>query len=304
MAWRMRWLTALVAAFPCAALAHVQDSTTGWTPDWGGAAVVVLLLLGVVLYWAGSWQLRRTGGGQAQPGRDVCFAGGAIVLAICLLPPLDAWSADSFAAHMVQHELLMLVAAPLLVLALPLPVFLWAFPEVMRRPLARWTRATPVRSAWRFVTHPATGWISHALALWIWHVPRFFRAALESSALHDLQHFSFVVTALLFWTGLLLRGQGEARGLSVLYLFTTTIHTGVLGALITFAGAPLYSPTIITGTAGQVLRDQQLGGLIMWVPGSMVYVAAGLALFLQWVKSRSGADATLQAQPSHQTNLR
>jgi putative membrane protein len=132
--------------------------------------------------------------------------------------------------------------------------------------------------------HPASGWTAHALALWIWHIPLLFQAALQSRWLHDLQHLTFVLTALLFWSGLFLARGAAHRGAAVLYLFTTTVHTGVLGALITFADVPWYSPALRPAALPDAMQDQQLGGLIMWVPGSMVYVAAGLYLLLQWIR--------------------
>jgi putative membrane protein len=290
-----RWFFSQLAFVPCAAGAHALDDAV--TIDTGAAVVLALLALAVLLFGVGSRRLRRKGGAHAQAGRDGCFAMGALALGACLLPPLDVWSSNSFFAHMVQHELLMLVAAPLLVLGRPLPVFLWAFPERLRRRIAVWTSTAAIAATWRALMHPATGWAAHAVALWAWHVPVVFRAALENQALHDLQHFTFVLTALLFWSGLMLqRAPGAGRGLGVLYLFTTTVHTGVLGALITFATEPLYTPDILMASVPDALRDQQLGGLTMWVPGSMVYVAAGLVLFLRWVRA---SDRTVWGKPDH-----
>jgi cytochrome c oxidase assembly factor CtaG len=190
---------------------------------------------------------------------------------------------------MVQHELLMLVAAPLLVLGRPLPVLLWALPRPARLRVATWTRGVAVATFWRWMTQPATGWTAHAAALWIWHIPVLFRTALTSNLLHDLQHLCFVVTALMFWSGLFMARSASRHGAAVFYLFTTTVHTGMLGAVITLAGRPLYAPDFSAMALSDTLRDQQLGGLIMWVPGAMVYVGAGLVLFLRWVR---GSEAS------------
>jgi putative membrane protein len=282
----------MLAAVPSLASAHTFQEP-GSSIDAGSAVVLLLLLAAAALHGVGYARLRRNAGRMPdQWRRAACFATGLLALAICLLPPLDAWSQVSFSAHMVQHELLMLVAAPLLVLGRPLPIFLWAFPAPTRQRMAACVRIPATAAAWRWLVHPATGWIAHALALWVWHVPVLFRAALGSQGLHELQHFSFVTTALLFWSGLLFARAGPHRGLAVLYLFTTTVHTGVLGALITFAGQPLFAPGILAAPLPEVLRDQQLGGLIMWVPGSMVYVAAGLVMFLQWVRTAGGSPTS------------
>jgi putative membrane protein len=278
-----QWPVGILCFAPVVAFAHVPQGDSP-ASDVGVVVVAVLLLIPVLLYGAGLARCWRRGAGHGvRATRTACFAGGMLALAACLLPPLDTWSATRFAAHMIQHELLMLVAAPLLVLGRPLPVFLWAFSGPTRARLAAWTRAGPVSATWRMLMHPATGWTAHALALWVWHVPVLFHAALEDRLLHDLQHLTFTLTALLFWSGLLLARSARRLGAAVLYLFTTTVHTGVLGALITFATRPWYVPDS-TFELPDALQDQQLGGLIMWVPGSMVYVGAGLVLLLQWVR--------------------
>jgi putative membrane protein len=139
---------------------------------------------------------------------------------------------------------------------------------------------------WRGLTAPLTAWLLHAAALWVWHIPVLFNAALADPALHDFQHASFLITALIFWHSLLRHGAHAARGGAILYLFTTTIHTGVLGALLTFARNPLYAPFDVgLRVWGSLtpLEDQQLGGLIMWVPGALVYVGVALTLLARWL---------------------
>jgi cytochrome c oxidase assembly factor CtaG len=211
------------------------------------------------------------------------------VLALALLSPLDRWGAELFAIHMVQHEALMLIAAPLLVLGRPLPVFLWAFSGSWRAGLARFSQNRTVGSLWAGLCAPLSGWILHALALWIWHAPRLFNAVLIHRGVHDLQHFTFLATALLFWTALFQERRRAHQGAAILYLFTTTVHTGVLGALITFAQRPWYSAYLQTSRSWGFtpLEDQQLGGLIMWVPGSLVYIGVALVLLARWIQSSS-----------------
>jgi putative membrane protein len=220
--------------------------------------------------------------------RGSAFAAGWIALALCLLSPLDALATESFALHMVQHEALMLIAAPLLVLGRGLPTFLWALPHGARITTGRATRSPTLRWLWRALTAPLSAWILHAAALWVWHAPALFNAALVDPALHDFQHTSFFVTALLFWHAVLRHGAHGARGMAVLYLFTTTVHTGVLGALLTFARTPWYGAfdrglTRYWGLTA--LEDQQLGGLIMWVPGACVYAGVALVLVARWISA-------------------
>jgi putative membrane protein len=244
------------------------------------------ILTAAVLYCIGLMRLHSA----ARPGRRVfgralAFAGGLGVLCIALLSPLDAWSAELFAAHMVQHELLMLAAAPLLVLGRPLPIFLWAFSGAWRNALATWSRSGLVRRCWQGLVSAGTAWALHALALWIWHVPPFFNAAVLNRGIHDMQHLTFLLTALVFWAALFDERRRERQGVAILYLFTTTVHTSILGALITFAGHPWYASYLQMSTQWHLtaLEDQQLGGLIMWVPGSLVYVGAALVLLARWI---------------------
>jgi cytochrome c oxidase assembly factor CtaG len=121
------------------------------------------------------------------------------------------------------------------------------------------------------------------LALWAWHVPALFDAALRSPAMHILQHASFLASALLFWWAALGGAPAPARrGVAMVLLFTTMLHTGALGALLALAPAPWYPHYVDSAAAGlDPLEDQQLGGLVMWVPGGLAYLAAGLAAAFQ-----------------------
>jgi cytochrome c oxidase assembly factor CtaG len=220
----------------------------------------------------------------------LAFFAGLAVLAASLLPPLDRWSASSFAFHMTQHELLMLVAAPLMVLGRPLPYFFWSLPDSWRPGVARAIRHPAVRGFWSGLLNPTFAWAFHAAVLWVWHAPSFFDAALRSRGIHDFQHLCFLVSALVFWSALLEERARERQGAAVLYLFTTTVHTGVLGALLTFASHPWYAAYVFTTPEWNLspLEDQQIGGLIMWVPASVVYVGVGLALLGRWILSSDG----------------
>jgi putative membrane protein len=188
---------------------------------------------------------------------------------------------------MTQHEVLMLLAAPLLVLSRPLVPYLWALPARMRSSVGAVGKKRGVRVVWRTLTNPLVAWAIHAVALWLWHAPVLFQATLRSDFVHTLQHLSFLGSALLFWWALIHSRRGVmSYGAAVLYMFTTSVHSGVLGALLTFAHTvwyPAYATT--TGSWGLTpLEDQQLGGLIMWVPAGLVYIVAGLALMVGWMR--------------------
>ena len=136
------------------------------------------------------------------------------------------------------------------------------------------------RVPWLILTAPLAAWLVHAIALWLWHVPTLFEAALASPGVHTLQHTSFLLAALVYWWSVAgSGGSGRHRGAAMLSLFTTMIHTGALGALLTLSPVAWY-----TAYAGRTaafgldpLEDQQLGGLVMWIPAGFAYVACGLA---------------------------
>jgi putative membrane protein len=271
------------------AYSHELASVSPSDARRGILEVTLPLLLAVGLYALGVVRLwRRCGPGRgASYGRVISFALGCIALVAALLSPVDTFSGQLFTIHMIQHEMLMLVAAPLLVLGRPIPIFLWAFSPDWRSRLGTMSRLRWFNESWSALTSPLSGWLLHAAALWGWHAPALFEAALENPRVHDLQHLTFFITALIFWTALL-RGRASTNdGVSILYLFTTTVHSGVLGALITCAGHPWFGHYLETAPDWglSALEDQQLGGLIMWVPASLVYVGAALYLLVRWIKS-------------------
>jgi putative membrane protein len=215
------------------------------------------------------------------------FAAGWAALVIALVSPLHALGSALFSAHMTQHEILISIAAPLLVLGRPIIPLLWAFPKEWRRSLADLARLGSVRRAWNALTTPSVAFALHAIALWAWHLPGPYQATLSSGLMHSLQHTSFIVTALLFWWTILGSSRGElGRGRAILYLFVTALQTSALGALLTFAPSLWYPAYATTTTPWGLspLDDQQLGGLIMWIPGSIAYLIAALVLFAAWLR--------------------
>ncbi len=251
--------------------------------------VIISLTITAILFAIGLYRLWR----EAPKRRSIrtwealCFAGGWLALVIALVSPLHAWGSVLFSAHMSQHEILMLVAAPLLVLGRPLIAFLWALPLNWSRRLGNVAKITWINRLWRALTIPLVAWLVHAIALWTWHIPALFDATLHSETIHTFQHLSFLLSALLFWWAIIHGRQGAmGYGAAVLYLFTTSVHSGALGALITVAGSVWYPSYVgLTASWGLTpLEDQQLGGLIMWIPAGLVYVIAGLALFAGWLR--------------------
>ena len=262
---------------------------------WGRDPVVWLCLLASGwLYLRGVRRLwRESGAGRGvRRWEAAAYAGGWAALCVALVSPLHPWGEVLFSAHMTQHEVLMVAAAPLLVLGRPLVAFLWAVPVGWARALGEAAKAAWWRRAWGTLTNPLAAWAAHALALWVWHVPALFEATLRSDLVHTLQHVSFLGSALLFWWALVHGPRGlSGYGAAVLYLFTTSVHSGVLGAFLALTGRVLYPAYSRTARTWGLtpLEDQQLGGLIMWVPAGLVYVAAGLALLAGWMRESERA---------------
>jgi putative membrane protein len=273
-----------------------HDVWTAWSWE---PAVVALLLVSGWLYINGLRSLWRAAG----EGRGVrrweaaAFAGGWLTLAAALISPLHRLGGVLFSAHMIQHELLMVVAAPLLVLSRPIIPFLWAIPVSWRRTAGDLAASRPVSTTWKWLTLPSVAWALHAAAIWIWHAPALYQSTLSSETVHTLQHVSFIGTALLFWWALLHSREGRlARPAAVIYLFTTAVHTSLLGALLTFS-TRLWYPLYDAGAAAwglTPLEDQQLAGMIMWVPAGLSYMIAALALSVTWLREPT-ARPLLQA---------
>jgi cytochrome c oxidase assembly factor CtaG len=289
----VRFLIAIFLMFACPAWSHdARQEGVAIFRQWAFEPwVVACLLLCALLYVLGAWRLlhRMRHGRRRFAWQCLSFAAGWLALVAALISPLDALGGWLFSAHMLQHELLMIVAAPFLVLGRPLAVWLWAFSSQRRQRTARVARWPLVSAVWSTITHPVVAWLLHAAVLWLWHVPALFQAALSSNPLHVVQHLSFFLSALLFWWAII--GESSlrpSRGGAMLFLFTTMLHTGALGALLTVSDGIWYPAYDATNQALGMdpLEDQQLGGLIMWIPGALAYVAGGLALGMQWLSDR------------------
>jgi putative membrane protein len=248
----------------------------------------LLLLAAAVLYATGVRAARAQAGRTSAfgPWPIACFAAGLASLATAELSPLARLSDVLFSAHMTQHEILMLIAAPLLVMGQPLLAALWAVPARHRSDVARWFRRPLIARAWHLLTGPTAVLLLHAIALWIWHIPSLFEGALAHDGVHFVQHLSFLGTASLFWWSIVYGRYGRlGYGVALLYVFLTALHNTILGALLTIAPTAWYSTYELTA-AGQhidALADQQLAGLIMWVPSGVVFLVLGLALASAWL---------------------
>jgi putative membrane protein len=265
---------ALLAAAPAAAH-EGHDHGIGWTL---GPEIVVPLLAALVLYLAGLARLRaRSGRGRRKLDARVWrFIAGWLILAGALVSPLHETGEVSFTMHMIEHELIMLPAALLLVAARPGPVLLWGLPAAGRRLIAPVVRL----GVWRRLGAPVAATALQAAATVLWHMPALFDRALRSEGWHIAQHATFIVTALMFWWAMLPRGRGrEQHFVSAFCLFLTSLIGGGVGALMALDASPWYDGYATLGMTPFGLspsEDQQLAGVIMWVPGGLFHLAAAL----------------------------
>lgn len=268
-------------------LAHVgraiapHDLWGAWTLDPGVLAALTVTVLLYARWVRGRW---RSGAGAGVPRRQVVlFATAILVLVVALVSPLDALGGSLFAAHMVQHLLLTLVAAPLLLLGRVHLAVLPVVPLRLRRRGAR-RLARGLRRASPAVVVAAVG--AHLGTVVLWHVPLFYDAALRQPWLHATEHASLLVTATAFWG---VMGAARSRPVAVagLAAFVASFVSVLLAAAMTVATSPWYSSHLATtGAWGSTpLRDQHLAAAIMWVPGGLVYLGAAAVAVFRWIRA-------------------
>ena len=283
----------ILALSLASAPAFAHDGSThapGWTFDlW----VTGPLSVGAVLYLIGLARLwRRAEQGRARLRRDALLFGlGWLSLALALVSPLHEAGETSFTMHMIEHEVIMLVSALLIVAGRPGAPFLWALLLSLRRLAGRAAHLRPLR----IVAGPVPATALQAAAILLWHVPALFDLALRSEGWHVAQHLSFVVSALLFWWAMANGPDGRAGyGLSALCLFVTSLVGGALGALMSFSASPWYQGYAALGLTPMGLtpaEDQQLAGLLMWIPGGAVHLAAAAYFLVKWLQASEAHHA-------------
>jgi putative membrane protein len=265
------------------------DVWGAWNAD---PFTVAGILLAIWMYRTGRRRVRPT---EHSLIRARFFAAALMALFIALISPLDALSGALASAHMVQHLILLLVAAPLLVLSTPVPTMLRGTPAPVRRKFAQWRRQLRLtHNNTRVLRHPGVVWPAHVGTLWFWHAAVPYDAALDHEFVHMLEHATFLLTGVAFWASVIgiPRTARASAGFGVLLMFATAMQGVFLSALLTFAQTPWYTGyTETTKVWGlDPLADQQLAGVIMWIPGGIVYILAALALLTMWIRGSEPPD--------------
>lgn len=267
-----------------AASAHGGHGHAGWTFDpW----VTLPLALLLIVYLVGSVRLSRRS--TRPPRSPALFLGGWSVLTLSLVSPLHEAGERSFTLHMIEHELIMLVATFLLAASGSGGILAWGLPARARQWLGGSWKA-PLAALWRQLTEPVTATLIQAVVMWAWHAPALFDRALDSRGWHVAQHVSFIAASLLFWSAMLSPRRGGYL-LSAGCLFVTSLIEGALGALMALSQSPWYAAYAAMGMSGigvDPVTDQQLAGLVMWIPGGAVHGAAAVWLLYRWLISENG----------------
>lgn len=267
------------------AAAHGGGTESDLWSHWAWQDLPLLLLIGGV-YAIGLrslWRRAGTGSGISR-GQAALFGAGLLTLFVALVSPLDALSEELLSAHMVQHLLMVLVAAPLFALGRFTLAAARAFPP-------RWTAWLWKKGKGRLLMRPMVAFLLHNAAIWVWHMPRLYEASVRHEGIHFLEHFSFFFTALIFWQVFVdltegIRMERSAKfGLGVFMIFGTMLVSGFLGVLIAFSPYVWYSVYLHEALRYGLtaLEDQQLAGTIMWVPSGVVYLLAIVGVLGRWL---------------------
>ena len=254
-----------------------------WTLD---ARVIALLLLVALVYVRGWVRIRRALHHPRDFTRLYAFLGGLAVLFIATESPLDTFDNLFLSAHMAQHLLLMMVAPPLILQGDPVLPLLRGLPKrFVKEGLGPFLTWMPLRRVAGFITSPVFAWFAFAISTVFWHLPKFYELALRSTTWHGIQHASFFWTGILFWWPIIQPGPGRPKWPSWVaipqLLFGDLLNTAI-SAFFVFSGRLLY-PVYATVRAGTLSAqdDQTLAGLIMWVPGSLIYLVPAFVLVMR-----------------------
>jgi cytochrome c oxidase assembly factor CtaG len=254
-------------------------SQWNFQPFQTAPALVALALYGVGLFATGIRAVSRA--------RAACFVAGVFVALGAVVSPLHGAAGAKFSMHMVQHQVLMLVAAPLLIAGRPGLVMALALPIRMRKMSWAIGRTKPMVALLRLLRNPLLILLVYAGVLWIWHLPGPYDAAVQSNAVHSAEHISFFGIALAFWAGVMRTGPRRRMRYvpAMMLVLGTMLLSNWLAAILSF-GRVAY-PTYVQRAALlriDPLPDRQLAGSIMWLPSTIVSFGVLGVLFARWLR--------------------
>src|SRR6266516_3210590 len=263
-----------------------------WLTQWNWEPSIFLgtaLITGLYLYAITALRKKYFPAEHVNRAQISAFLVGIFIMFLALVSPLDELG-DSylFSAHMVQHLCLTILGPPLLLLGTP---------EWMVKPALR---NKVIFKVAKVLTYPVVAFVLYNADFWLWHAPPLYNATLENQTIHILEHLTFIVFGLLYWWPIFSPSKDLPRlpfGGQILYLFLSGMPSVLLGAGLTFS-PPLYAPYIAAPRVWGIsaATDQQLGGLIMWVPVSILYIIIMSVLFIHWMQQQEAKQLAQEAE--------
>lgn len=278
--------TALLVLIPSAALAHGDEIHPGepimamWQLE---PEIVAGLLIAAGLYVAG---VRR--GAHARWWRHALFLGGLVALALALLSPIEPLADHVFVIHQVEHMLLRSIGPMLLLLSQPQAALMRGMPNWLRRGAVGPMVSSPaVRSAFGFLSQPLVATVLFVGVSWFWMIPRWHDVAILNETIHYCWHVSLLVTGLFFFSVIFdprSAPAGPRLGTRLVMFWCAAMGNILLGAFLTFKGAPLYHAYDVMGRMFglDAITDEQVGGLTMWIPGCMMFALSAILILHRW----------------------
>ncbi len=263
-----------------------------WLTQWNlepSILIGTVLITGLYLYAVGPLRKRQFPNEQIVTGQTISFLSGMLIMFLALVSPLDELGdAYLFSAHMVQHLCLTIIGPPLLLLGTPE----WLVKPALHNKV--------VFNIAKVLTYPAVAFVLYNVDFWLWHAPPLYNATLENQNIHILEHLTFIVFGLLYWWPIFSPSKDLPRltfGGQILYLFLSGMPSVLLGAGLTFS-PPLYAPYIAAPRIWGIsaATDQQLGGLIMWVPVSIFYIIIMSILFIRWMLQQEAKQQAMELE--------
>jgi len=280
--------------------------------DWRPEVIIVLLMFGT-LFLLGWRKLSAISGppknwrSLGARWRPISYISGLLVIGIALMSPIEVLVQQLFFVHMIQHLLLIMVAPILLLLPNPMPFVLWGLPPSARLAVGDWlnsilNKGSPIGRALRKLTNPLVVWFIMIAFIIGWHDPIMYNAALRNELVHDIEHVTMFVAGMLFWWTVTGAGPRLHKNLSrpakIAFVLAAIPPNMALGVVLSFAQAPIYSyysdMPRLWGIS--VMDDQRFSGIIMWIPGSMMYLMAALVLIAQILSGEGRKPEPIEKQ--------
>ncbi len=275
-----------------------------WLTQWNLEPSILIgtaLITGLYLYAIGPYRKHRFPEEPVRTGQTIAFFSGMFIMFLALVSPLDELG-DSylFSAHMLQHLFLTIIGPPLLLLGTPE----WLVNQALRNQI--------IFQIAKVMTYPVVAFVLFNVDFWLWHAPPLYNATLENQTIHILEHLTFIIFGLCYWWPIFSPTKKLPPlpiGGQILYLFLSGMPSVLLGAGLTFT-PPLYAPYIAAPRIWGIsaATDQQLGGLIMWVPVSIFYIVIMSILFIRWMlqqeEKQQAKERELYAEQDSQKQVR